>query len=382
MRKRPPLALLFAFAVATVAVFLIWLKLPNFTHMGRDAEYALWVSDVSRQWAHPFDVTAIDPFQGMTSMLVAINPYFLPGEWLKWTALPADLQLVLSYVAYFIEVAASAWLLGVAVGFSHWFAFAAAMWLCLLLFPPYNFMFGLQGWLGTAAFYGHTLAICNVALAAFARIGAVTCCKERFWKVAFGNWLLATAILALLLSGLLAAPFYNAGMYIGFLLAAGILFVSSSSREQVAWRIGAALYVAALAYALGIPEFFMSARAYAVRFAGDDSVLLGIRWPVDLSSIRVERALTYFCNQGIACGPLEGFPLAATGSYWLHVAIIVGGVVAGFRLPRPLSRIGLSLAAVWTALLLMWLLVGVGLVRWSRLSEQFFRVDKWSVCRG
>ena len=21
-------------------------------------------------------------------------------------------------------------------------------------------------------------------------------------------------------------------------------------------------------------------------------------------------------------------------------------------------------------------------VRWSRLSEQFFRVDKWSVCRG
>jgi hypothetical protein len=23
-----------------------------------------------------------------------------------------------------------------------------------------------------------------------------------------------------------------------------------------------------------------------------------------------------------------------------------------------------------------------GTMRWSRLSEQFFRVDKWSVCRG
>jgi hypothetical protein len=23
-----------------------------------------------------------------------------------------------------------------------------------------------------------------------------------------------------------------------------------------------------------------------------------------------------------------------------------------------------------------------GMLRWPRLSEQFFRVDKWSVCRG
>jgi hypothetical protein len=25
---------------------------------------------------------------------------------------------------------------------------------------------------------------------------------------------------------------------------------------------------------------------------------------------------------------------------------------------------------------------GLDAVRWSRLSEQFFRVGKWSVCRG
>jgi hypothetical protein len=26
--------------------------------------------------------------------------------------------------------------------------------------------------------------------------------------------------------------------------------------------------------------------------------------------------------------------------------------------------------------------MAIAAVRWSRLSEQFFRVDKWSVCRG
>ena len=26
--------------------------------------------------------------------------------------------------------------------------------------------------------------------------------------------------------------------------------------------------------------------------------------------------------------------------------------------------------------------LGIGWVSWSRLSEQLFRVDKWSVCRG
>ena len=91
----------------------------------------------------------MNPFQGMTSMLMPINPYFNPGTWIFQTALPEVPKRVISFIVYFVEVTASAFLLGVALGFSRLFAFVGALWLAFLLFPPFNFVYGLQGWLAT-----------------------------------------------------------------------------------------------------------------------------------------------------------------------------------------------------------------------------------------
>ena len=49
---------------------------------------------------------------------------------------------------------------------------SASLWLAFLLFPPFNFVYGLQGWLATNPPYGHTLALSNLILVAFIRIGA------------------------------------------------------------------------------------------------------------------------------------------------------------------------------------------------------------------
>ena len=104
-------------------------------------------------------------------MLMPINPYFNPGTWIFHATLPEVPSRVVSFIVYFFEVTASAFLLGVALGFSRLFAFVGALWLAFLLFPPFNFVYGLQGWLATNPPYGHTLALSNLILVAFIRIG-------------------------------------------------------------------------------------------------------------------------------------------------------------------------------------------------------------------
>jgi hypothetical protein len=101
----------------------------------------------------------MNPLQGMTSMLMGINPYFNPAAWVFQTDVHETLKMIVSFVVYFLEVTVSTFALGVTLGFSRPFSFVSALWLALLLFPPFNFVFGLAGWLATAPIYGHTLAL-------------------------------------------------------------------------------------------------------------------------------------------------------------------------------------------------------------------------------
>ena len=202
-----------AYAVTLASFIVIWFSHPVLLYIGRDANLSLWLSKAYLDWAYPLDVTAMNPFQGMTSMLMAINPYFNPGSWIFQTALPEVPSRVVSFIIYFLEVTVSAFFLGVALGFSRLFAFVGALWLAFLLFPPFNFVYGLQGWLATNPPYGHTLALSNLLLVAFIRIGVESPAAPGFGRRLARNWLLASCIVLLLLLIVLAAPFYNCLLY-------------------------------------------------------------------------------------------------------------------------------------------------------------------------
>src|SRR5262249_2501486 len=155
-----------AYLVVLLSFIAIWFRHSLFLYIGRDADLSLWLGRAYLDWARPFDVTAMNPLQGMTSMLVAINPYFNPAVWIFQTSLPEISKQVISFIIYFIEVTLSSFALGLALGFSRPFALAASLWLAVLLFPPLNFVFGLYGWLATNPFYGHTLTLSNLLLIA------------------------------------------------------------------------------------------------------------------------------------------------------------------------------------------------------------------------
>jgi hypothetical protein len=360
-----------AYVVVLLSFTLIWFRHFPFLYIGRDAALSLWLGKAYLDWAHPFDITAMNPLQGMTSMLMAINPYFNPAVWIFQTGVSEISKEVVSFIVYFIEVTLSSFALGVALGFSRPFAFAACLWLAVLLFPPLNFVFGLQGWLATNPPHGHTLALSNLLLVAFIEIGA-----ERRAKTSVGyrlaiNFLLANCILLVILLSVLAAPFYNAGMLLGSLLLAGVIFLSSTSYQQILWRLGAGIYVLACCAALHFPEFFAGARDYSARFSASERALLEFHWPAQLSPELLAYARQGLCEWGLLCDRFTQWPLVATGSYWLQLSIILGGVAVALRMPSPLARIGALFSVLWTFLLLVWIGASLGVIASPPLSPLY-----------
>ena len=366
---------IWGYLAAYLAVLLsftaIWFRYSDFLYIGRDADLSLWLGKAYLDWARPLDVTAMNPLQGMTSMLMAINPYFNPAAWIFQTGVPEIAKQVVSFIIYFTEVTLSTFALGLALGFSRPFAFAASLWLAVLLFPPLNFVFGLLGWLATNPLYGHTITLSNLLLVVFINIGAERHAKRSFgYRLAF-NWLLASCIFLLILLSVLAAPFYNGGMLLGSLLLAGIIFCSSTSYQQLLWRLAAGIYVLACCAAVQFPQFFAGARDYSARFSGPERFLPAFHWSTEFAPDVIARARDELCAWGLLCDRLTQWPLALTGSRWLQLIIILGGIVAAIRTQPPLARIGALFSVLWTVLLLVWIGASLGIIAALPLSPLY-----------
>ena len=360
-----------AYLVALLSLTAIWFRYSDFLYIGRDADLSLWLGKAYVNWARPLDVTAMNPFQGMTSMLMAINPWFNPAAWIFQTDVPEIAKQVVSFIIYFTEVTLSTFALGMALGFAPWFAFAGSLWLVVLLFPPLNFVFGLLGWLATNPLYGHTITLSNLLLVALINIGAERHAKRSFgYRLAF-NWLLATCIFLLILLSVLAAPFYNGGMLLGSLLLAGVIFFSSTSSQQLLWRLAAGIYVLGCCAALHFPEFFAGARDYSARFSGPAGFLPAFHWSTEFDPDLIARARDELCAWGLLCDRLTQWPLALTGSRWLQVAIILGGIVVAIRTQPPLARIGALFSVLWTVLMLVWIGASLGIIAALPLSPLY-----------
>jgi hypothetical protein len=115
-----------------------------------------------------------------------------------------------------------------------------------------------QGWLATTPLYGHTLALSNLLLTAFVKIGADA--GEAPLPPPSRAQLAARDLdLVLVLLIVLAAPFYNAGMLIGSFLLAGIIFCRRRPRADAVAAGRRHLRVGSL-LALHFFEFFAGAK--------------------------------------------------------------------------------------------------------------------------
>jgi hypothetical protein len=354
-----------AYLVVLLSCIRIWSADPTLLYVGRDADFSLWLASTYLDWARPFGVTTLNPFQGMGSMLMPMNPYFNPGAWIFHSELGLATKFVISMTVYFIEVTASCFVLGVVLGFSRAFSFAAALWVVVLFLPPFNFVFGLQGVVATSPQWANTLALCNLILTLFVLIGNHNWSARGLAYSCAINAALATGVIVLVLVCLLTAPFYGAATMSGLVLLSAVVLLASSSAWQAAWRVAAGLYALAIFYALGMFEFFMASKSVTARFVkpGSDEISFPqIHWPVELSSATFAAAQHWLCEAAVVCGGPLPFSGALTGGYWLHVAIIAGAIAVWVRMSRPLSSVGGWFALLWAGLLIFWLCCGLGIV--------------------
>lgn len=365
IRCRTPVAYAIAYLVVLLSCIRIWSADPTLLYVGRDADFSIWLANAYMEWARPLGVTALNPFQGMGSMLMPMNPYFNPGAWIFQSDLGLATKFVISMTVYFVEVTVSCFVLGVVLGFSRVFSFAAALWLVILFLPPFNFVLGLQGVVATSPQWANTLALCNLILTLFVLIG------NRNWSArgpVFSyaiNAALAAATIVLALVCLLTAPFYGAATMSGVVLLCAVILLASPSIWQAFWRLAAGLYAIAIFYALGIFQFFTASKSLTARFAkgGSDEISLPqIHWPIEWSSATFASAQDWLCEAAVACGHPLPFPGAVSGGYWLQIAILVGAIAVWVRMPRPLASVGGWFALLWASLLVFWLCCGLGII--------------------
>jgi hypothetical protein len=231
LRRNVGLTYIAAYVAVLLSCTRIWSADPTLLYVGRDADFSIWLASAYLDWARPFGVTALNPFQGMGSMLMPMNPHFNPGAWIFQSDLGLSTKFVVSMAVYFVEVTVSCFVLGITLGFSRAFSFAAALWLVVLFLPPFNFVFGLQGIVATSPQWANTLALCNLILTLFILIGNHNWSARGSAYSCAINAALATGVVVLALVCLLTAPFYGAATMSGLVLLCAVVLLASLARR-------------------------------------------------------------------------------------------------------------------------------------------------------
>src|SRR5205823_1719872 len=140
-----------------IVLMLGWFAYPEFLYYYRDGEYSEWLVRSQAVWSRPGWILTLNPFQGMGSLYLPINPWLTPGAWPLFLPIDQTVQHVLSYGIYWVEVVLAVLVTGRVVGLNAGYSAVGAVLVAAMLFPPFNFALGLQGWLAIGPFYAHSL---------------------------------------------------------------------------------------------------------------------------------------------------------------------------------------------------------------------------------
>ncbi len=370
---------LILYASSYLLVFFLfaatWLAYPGLIYFGRDGNLFAWLAQAQFRWSRPFSVTSLNPFQGVGSMFLPLNPWWDPGSWPLLFNIDPARQHVLSASIYFLELTSSAMILGHALGFPLRYSYAAAMWLAALLFPPFNFLIGLQGWLATAPCYGHSLALVNLMLALFCHLGKPRGAPPLSLACLRWNISMLALIELLFIAFLIPLPMWNGGLLLGYFVFFAMVFASSIDLSTLVWRSLSALVILTLVYFLDLMTFFRAFKTISARFSPSSlqlSSLVSINWSASFSMSGLASARKTLCHWGVVCPRIEWFPPSLIGSDALIGLTIIGAVLAAYRERRPLNVLAAMFATAWSFLFLYWVSLALGILPAGPFAPLYF----------
>lgn len=221
-----------------------------------DGYWAVWNVAGMLEWGRFLDLSPFNPLSGTGSLFLPTLPWVNPAAAALALPVSKDLSYLISYSVYFLELMASTVFLMRTLGFTPVRSVFGGMVYVLLLFPPVNAYFGSISWYSLAPFNAHLVAIANISLAVFLKLGG-TASPVR-------NAALILTFELLIFAGLHSSPltFLTYGPVYGL---AAISLVRWRERRALIWQISAVLLASALFLLSGFAEYIASTAAISSR---------------------------------------------------------------------------------------------------------------------
>lgn len=231
-----------------------------------DGEFFSWHFKSLVEWSGMFDVLTLNPFQGMVSTYIPYSPWWNPGALVLALPFDTDINYILSYSIYFIELTVSFFLLARVLGLTKIESALASQLFVLFIFPGFRYFLPQQPhyFLEIAPFHAHLLALCNMLVFFYSKLGR----KKTALNLAL-IFLLLFCSFSFFMSASFLALFY-APVY-------GLICLSLTfhpfNKISIAWKLGAAVLFFLSLLILELPDFYQQMGAYHMRGAFSDKLI-------------------------------------------------------------------------------------------------------------
>lgn len=277
-----------------------------------DGIWAAWNLQGIFEWSVPFDLAPFNPLSGMGSTFLPNTPWLNPAAAALALPFPREIDYLISYFLYFVELTASLILLFRVIGLSPLRSAICAQLYLVVVFPWTNGYFATLYWYSLSPSNAHLVAMANIMLALLLLVGRFESARNIACVIGF-------ALAAL--SGVFSAPvnFLTYGPTYA-IAAAALLLGFAPDRRELGWKIGAVAATALLLWLLGLKDYYeatswMSNRAvlYPRAFEAGWRILTLEFW-------RHAWSIYNTCdNQVLIC--------ARMSSFWIYVGALAGAVL-------------------------------------------------------
>jgi hypothetical protein len=240
-----------ALAVFYVVLSGLWLQPDSFAGMygNLDGQWLSWNTRGILEWSSFLDFSPFSPLIGTGSLFAPFLPWLNPGA--LALAIPAQLPLqhLASMLIYLAELSASLYLLYRHLEFSREHSFVATLLHLCIFFIPFNGLTLALPWYALAPVNAHLIAAMNVATIALMRVGY----EGLFSKLLFGFFFFAALFSAFASAPVLAMTYVPA---YGILWSA-FLIPFQAQYAPVVWRGGTIALALLLFGLIGAPFYLV-----------------------------------------------------------------------------------------------------------------------------
>ena len=243
--ERATLGTSFVMLVMFYAIY--WQTFPGYLVAGDDGWISEWTAQFLLAWGEPFDLSVINPFQGMGSLFVHITPWFNPASWVYAFDLQVwERQLAVNLLLLVEFLAVGYWAFR-RFGATPLVAAVGVQLAAILIFPGTSNMLGRGCYLCAMFYTSHYIVVMLLAVVGFMAIGRLS----RHANFALLVGLLVYCLLLMYTMGVYVAVF--APPFV--ILSVCWLAFSVRERSELYWKLGLVAAVLALFFLSGFFEF-------------------------------------------------------------------------------------------------------------------------------